>query len=229
MTSIPFALRLSKGEGAGFWQPATLSFVFSLLLSPTPLFAHAYLVKSVPAAARRALSCPGKNPALVQRAFGIPLLIPDLERGRRQNRRNRQSRSQCWRCQATHGRTQCPPGRPIRGQIPRAFRRRPRRAGSVSLYRQAMTDLAAVVRFVHLTAAILLAGSFSFVLLIARPALLTGKDFAKRITRLLSRSPHHRPPRRFHRSPAFDTVTGGRSRSTESSSSLCRRIFVPVI
>ena len=42
-----------------------------------------------------------------------------------------------------------------------------------------MTDLAAVVRFVHLTAAILLAGSFSFVLLIARPALLTGRDFAK--------------------------------------------------
>lgn len=48
MTSIPFTLRLSKGEGAVFWQPA-LSFVFLLLLSPTPLFAHAYLVKSVPA------------------------------------------------------------------------------------------------------------------------------------------------------------------------------------
>ncbi len=42
-----------------------------------------------------------------------------------------------------------------------------------------MTDLAAVVRFVHVTAAILLAGSFSFVLLIARPALLTGKDSAR--------------------------------------------------
>ena len=42
-----------------------------------------------------------------------------------------------------------------------------------------MTDLAAVVRFIHLTAAILLAGSFSFVLLIARPAFLTGKDSAK--------------------------------------------------
>ena len=42
-----------------------------------------------------------------------------------------------------------------------------------------MSDLAAVVRFIHLTAAILLAGSFSFVLLIARPALLTGKDSAK--------------------------------------------------
>ena len=42
-----------------------------------------------------------------------------------------------------------------------------------------MTDLSAVVRFIHLTAAILLAGSFSFVLLIARPAFLTGKDSAK--------------------------------------------------
>ncbi|HMF51189.1 MAG TPA: CopD family protein, partial [Candidatus Saccharimonadales bacterium] len=42
-----------------------------------------------------------------------------------------------------------------------------------------MSDLAAVVRFIHLTAAILLAGSFSFVLLIARSAFLTGKDSAK--------------------------------------------------
>jgi putative copper export protein/mono/diheme cytochrome c family protein/peroxiredoxin len=33
-----------------------------------------------------------------------------------------------------------------------------------------MTDLAAVVRFVHVTAAVLLAGAFSFTLLIARPA-----------------------------------------------------------
>ncbi len=33
-----------------------------------------------------------------------------------------------------------------------------------------MTDIAAVVRFVHLTAAVLLAGAFSFTLLIARPA-----------------------------------------------------------
>ena len=49
ISSIPFAVRLSKGEGAVFWQPATLSFVFLLLLFPTPLFAHAYLVKSIPA------------------------------------------------------------------------------------------------------------------------------------------------------------------------------------
>jgi putative copper resistance protein D len=39
-----------------------------------------------------------------------------------------------------------------------------------------MTDFAAVVRFVHLTAAVLLAGSFGFVLLVARPAFLVAKD-----------------------------------------------------
>jgi methionine-rich copper-binding protein CopC len=49
ISSIPFTLRRSKGEGAVFRRPATLVFVFLLLLSPTPLFAHAYLIKSVPA------------------------------------------------------------------------------------------------------------------------------------------------------------------------------------
>lgn len=49
LSSIPFALRFSKGEGAAFRQAATLSFAFLLLLSPAPLLAHAYLVKSVPA------------------------------------------------------------------------------------------------------------------------------------------------------------------------------------
>ena len=38
-----------------------------------------------------------------------------------------------------------------------------------------MTDFAAVVRFIHLAAAVLLAGSFSFALLIARPAFLTAR------------------------------------------------------
>ena len=40
-----------------------------------------------------------------------------------------------------------------------------------------MTDLSAVVRFVHLTAAMLLAGGFSFVLLIARPAVTDRQGF----------------------------------------------------
>ncbi len=55
-----------------------------------------------------------------------------------------------------------------------------------------MSDLAAVVRFVHLTAAILLAGSFSFIVLIALPAFLTGKDSAETDYQILSATAHDR-------------------------------------
>jgi putative copper resistance protein D len=42
-----------------------------------------------------------------------------------------------------------------------------------------MTELSAVVRFVHLAAAVLLAGSFSFALLVARPAFMSAADAEK--------------------------------------------------
>src|SRR5581483_2488631 len=87
------------------------------------------------------------------------------------------SRGQRRRSQTAHRRDQAARRGSLRDQIPRALGRRSRGRGSVSFHRQTMTELAALVRFVHLAAAVLLFGSFAFAVLIARPACQTADDF----------------------------------------------------
>ncbi len=51
-----------------------------------------------------------------------------------------------------------------------------------------MSELAALVRFVHLTAAIVLAGGFGFRLFVARPAFASAKDSSAALEHLIRRS-----------------------------------------
>ena len=51
-----------------------------------------------------------------------------------------------------------------------------------------MSELAALVRFVHLTAAIVLAGGFGFWLFVARPAFASAKDLSAALEHLIQSS-----------------------------------------
>ena len=61
-----------------------------------------------------------------------------------------------------------------------------------------MSELAALVRFVHLTAAIVLAGGFGFRLFVARPAFGSAKDASATLEHFIQRS----QPRNFRWSMA---------------------------
>ncbi|MGH7871793.1 MAG: copper resistance CopC family protein [Candidatus Binatia bacterium] len=59
-SSIPFIMMHSKGEGGVVRRHATFFLSLLLLFAPTPLFAHAYLVKSVPAQRAMLYHAPAK-------------------------------------------------------------------------------------------------------------------------------------------------------------------------
>ena len=75
-------------------QVSELPLLFILLLAPTPLFAHAYLVKSVPAQRAVLFHAPAKIQLWFNERLEPRYSSLTLSDGRRQDRRNRQSRSQ---------------------------------------------------------------------------------------------------------------------------------------